>query len=64
MGFERDSIEGVKVTILIMLAIIIASVIGASVTSLEILLFGVSLVSIIGVIGYILYALNKDSDKL
>jgi hypothetical protein len=64
MDFARDTIKGVKTTITILLVIVVASVIGVSVTSFEILLFGVSVASIIGFIVYILYILNKDSDNL
>ncbi len=64
MDFARDTIKGVKTTITILLVIVVASVIGVSVTSFEILLFGVSVASIIGFIVYILYILNKDQDEL
>ena len=61
MDFTRDSIDGVKATLIIFLFIVIASAIGASVTSFEILLLGISIVSFIGIIRYILYIFNDDN---
>lgn len=61
MDFERDKINEVKTMIIILMAIIVISAIGASVTSFEILLFGISIVSFIGIISYILYIFNDDN---
>ena len=61
MDFERDKINEVKTMIIILVAIIVISAIGASVTSFEILLLGTSIVSFIGIISYILYIFNDDN---
>ncbi|MCL4373227.1 hypothetical protein M1384_04165 [Candidatus Parvarchaeota archaeon] len=61
MDFTRDSIDGVKATLIIFLFIVIASAIGASVTSFEILLLGIGIVSFIGIISYILYIFNDNN---
>ena len=61
MDFERDKINEVKTMIIILIAIIVISAIGASVTSFEILLLGTSIVSFIGIISYILYIFNDDN---
>lgn len=64
MDFARDSIDGVKSLIILSLVIIVASVIGVPLVSFGILLFGVSIASIIGIAGYILYVINKADDSL
>lgn len=61
MDFERDKINEVKTMIITVVAIIVASAIGFSVISFEILLLGISIVSFIGIISYILYIFNDDN---
>jgi hypothetical protein len=59
MDFARDSIDGVKATLVILFISIIASTIGAPIIPFEILLFGMGTVSIVIILSYILYIIYQ-----
>lgn len=60
MGFARNSIDGLKESLIVLVIIIIASAIGASIISFEILLYGLGVISLIGLVSYILGITNED----
>ena len=62
MNFIGNSIDGIKVTLVILIAIIVSSAVGASIVSFKILLFGAGVASFIGIISDV-YHISKDSRR-
>ncbi|EEZ92606.1 MAG: hypothetical protein BJBARM4_0803 [Candidatus Parvarchaeum acidiphilum ARMAN-4] len=65
MDFVRDKIEEIKATLVILVLMIVASAVGASVTGFKILLYGIAIASFIGTVGYIihlLYSIQNQQD--
>lgn len=60
MDLTRDSIDGLKALLIVLVVSIVASAIGASVISFEILLSGLGLISLVGLVSYILDITNED----